>query len=108
MASVELSRRVENVVGYPPLAELGELQRREFHEALLEAATFRGSAWQVAGGDPKGRAEPAGAARRYERLGRLALGTRCLKVEQAFVDQSDRSSGRVVQNLTERSQVLHE
>ena len=40
MASVELSRRVEKVVGYPPLCELGDLQRREFHEALLEAATF--------------------------------------------------------------------
>jgi hypothetical protein len=40
MASAELSRRVEKVVGYPPPSELGELQRREFHEALLEAATF--------------------------------------------------------------------
>jgi hypothetical protein len=40
MASAELSRRVEKVVGYPPLSELGDLQRREFHEALLEAATF--------------------------------------------------------------------
>jgi hypothetical protein len=38
MASAELSRRVEKVVGYPPLSELGEPQRREFHEALLEAA----------------------------------------------------------------------
>jgi hypothetical protein len=24
-------------VGYPPLSEMGEQQRREFHEALLEA-----------------------------------------------------------------------
>ena len=39
MASAELSRRVEKVVGYPPLVELGDL-RREFHEALLEPATF--------------------------------------------------------------------
>jgi hypothetical protein len=31
MASVELSPRVERVVGYPPLSKLGELQRREFH-----------------------------------------------------------------------------
>ena len=38
--SAELSRRVEKVVGYPPLSELDALQRREFHEALLEAATF--------------------------------------------------------------------
>jgi len=40
MANAELSRRVEEVVGYPPLSELGDLQRREFHEALLEAASF--------------------------------------------------------------------
>jgi hypothetical protein len=40
MASLDLSRRVEKIVGHPPLSELGELQRREFHEALLEAATF--------------------------------------------------------------------
>ena len=38
------------VVGYPPLSELGELQRREFHEALLEAATFEDlpGKWQAA------------------------------------------------------------
>ncbi len=40
MVSVVLSRRVGKVVGYPPLSELGDLQRREFHEALLEAANF--------------------------------------------------------------------
>jgi hypothetical protein len=40
MASAELSRRVEKAVGYPPLSELGNLQRREFHEALLKAASF--------------------------------------------------------------------
>ena len=34
MASAELSRRVEQIVGYPPLSEMGDLQRREFHEAL--------------------------------------------------------------------------
>jgi len=39
MASVELSRRVEKVVGYPPLSEMGELQRREFHEALPAGPT---------------------------------------------------------------------
>jgi hypothetical protein len=32
--TAELSRRVEKVVGYPPLSEMGDLQRREFHEAL--------------------------------------------------------------------------
>jgi hypothetical protein len=40
MASAELSRRVEKVVGYPPLCDMDDPQRREFHEALLEAATF--------------------------------------------------------------------
>src|SRR5829696_8990927 len=40
MASADLSRRVEKVAGYPPLSEHGDLQRREFHEALLEAGTF--------------------------------------------------------------------
>jgi hypothetical protein len=50
MASAALSRRFDKIVGYPPLSELGELQRREFHEALREAATFedlRGK-WQAA------------------------------------------------------------
>ena len=40
MAGAYLSRRIERAVGYPPLLELGELQRREFHEALLEANSF--------------------------------------------------------------------
>jgi hypothetical protein len=50
MASADLRRRVETVVGYPPLSELGELQRREFDEALLEAATFEDlpGKWQAA------------------------------------------------------------
>ena len=50
MASAELSRRVGKVVGYPPLSELGDLQRREFHEALLEAGSFEGlpGKWQAA------------------------------------------------------------
>jgi hypothetical protein len=37
MASAELSRRVEKVVGHPPLSELGTDQRPEFHKALLDA-----------------------------------------------------------------------
>ena len=40
MASAELSRRVEKVVGYPPLSEMDDRQRREFHEALLNADSF--------------------------------------------------------------------
>jgi len=50
MASAELSRRIGKVVGYRPLSELGDLQRREFHEALLEAATFEDlpGKWQAA------------------------------------------------------------
>jgi hypothetical protein len=39
MASVELSRRVK-VVAYPPLCEMSDTQRREFHEALVDADTF--------------------------------------------------------------------
>ena len=50
MASAELSRRAEKVVSYPPLSELGAPQRREFHEALLDAATFEDlpGKWQAA------------------------------------------------------------
>ena len=40
----------EKVVGYPPLSELDALQRREFHEALLEAGSFEDlpGKWQAA------------------------------------------------------------
>jgi len=50
MASAELSRRVEKVVGYPPLRDMGAGQRREFHEALLEAGSFEDlpGKWQAA------------------------------------------------------------
>jgi hypothetical protein len=50
MASAELSRRVGKVASYPPLSEMGEQQRREFHEALLEADTFEDlpGKWQAA------------------------------------------------------------
>jgi hypothetical protein len=50
MPSTELSRRVEEVVGYPPLSELGDLPRREFHEALLDAVVFEDvpGKWQAA------------------------------------------------------------
>ena len=40
MASAELSRRVEKVVGHPPLVDLSDDQRREFHQALLDADGF--------------------------------------------------------------------
>jgi hypothetical protein len=40
MAKAELSRRVEKLVGYPPLSEMSDQQRREFHEALLDADGF--------------------------------------------------------------------
>ena len=48
--SAAMSERVGKVVGYPPLSELVELQRREFHEALLDAATFEDlpGRWQAA------------------------------------------------------------
>jgi hypothetical protein len=50
MASAEVSRRAGKVVGYPPLSEMGERQRREFQEALLEAASFEDlpGKWQAA------------------------------------------------------------
>ena len=50
MASAELSRRVEKVVGYPPLEEMDANQRREFHEALLDADSFEDlpGKWQAA------------------------------------------------------------
>jgi hypothetical protein len=50
MASAELSRRVSRVVGYPPLSEMSGPQRREFHEALLDADAFEylPGKWQAA------------------------------------------------------------
>jgi hypothetical protein len=50
MASAELSRRVEKVLGYPPLSELAAPQRQELHEALLEANSFEDlpGKWQAA------------------------------------------------------------
>jgi hypothetical protein len=57
MASAALSRRVRRVVAYPPLCDMSDLQRREFHEALLGADTFGGLRARGSG-DPQGRAEP--------------------------------------------------
>ena len=50
MARAELSRRVWKVVGYPPLCDMSDLQRREFHEALLDADAFEDmpGKWQAA------------------------------------------------------------
>jgi hypothetical protein len=50
MASAELSRRAEKVVGYPPLSKMDQHQRREFQEALLEADSFEDlpGKWQAA------------------------------------------------------------
>ena len=50
MASVELSRRVEKIVGYPPLCEMDDRQRRESHEALIDAEGFEDlpGKWQAA------------------------------------------------------------
>jgi hypothetical protein len=50
MASAELSRRVEKVLAYPPLSEMSDLQRREFHEALLDADSLEDlpGKWQAA------------------------------------------------------------
>jgi hypothetical protein len=50
MASADPSRRVEKVLGYPPLSEMSDAQRREFHEALLDADAFEDlpGKWQAA------------------------------------------------------------
>jgi hypothetical protein len=50
MASAALSRRAGKVVAYPPLCEMTDAQRREFHEALLDADTFEDlpGKWQAA------------------------------------------------------------
>ena len=50
MATAGLRRRVEKVVGYPPLVEMSAEQRRELHEALLNAHTFEDlpGKWQAA------------------------------------------------------------
>jgi hypothetical protein len=76
MASAELSRRVGKVVGYAPLSELDAAQRREFHEALLEAATFEDlpGKWQAAIVEAEQTAE---AARRHQRLGSSFLAVAC-------------------------------
>jgi hypothetical protein len=75
MASADLSRRVEKVVGYSPLSEMGDQQRREFHEALLEADDFEDLPWEMAGRDPEGRAEPAESALRTQRLAEVPPGS---------------------------------
>jgi hypothetical protein len=50
MASAELSRRVGKVVAYPPLCEMADQQRREFHEVLLDPDSFEDlpGKWQAA------------------------------------------------------------
>jgi hypothetical protein len=50
MASAVLSRRVEKVVTYPPLSEMGDRRRREFPEALLDTDRFEDlpGKWQAA------------------------------------------------------------
>lgn len=50
MARAELSRRGEKVVRLPAAREMDDRQRREFHEALLEADNFEDlpGKWQAA------------------------------------------------------------
>jgi hypothetical protein len=50
VASADLSRRVQKVVGYPPLSDMSTRQRREFHEALLDADNIEDlpGKWQAA------------------------------------------------------------
>jgi hypothetical protein len=71
MPTAELIRRAGKVVGYPPLSELDDVQRREFHEPLLEAGSFEDlpGKWQAAilaaeQNRPKLRVSAASEARR--------------------------------------------
>jgi hypothetical protein len=50
MASAELSRRVPKSRRHPLLCNMCDLQRREFHEALLDADSFEypPGKWKVA------------------------------------------------------------
>ncbi len=55
MASPALSRRVGKAVAYPPLCDASEDQRRELHEALLEATRSRTCPkWQAAAVEAEG------------------------------------------------------
>jgi hypothetical protein len=40
IARAELSHRVRKIAAYPPLCDMSDLQRREFHEALRDADSF--------------------------------------------------------------------
>jgi hypothetical protein len=64
MASAELSRRVEKVVGYPPLSEMGHQQRRAFHAALLDADAFEDlpGKWQAAISTPSRTGRSCGSS----------------------------------------------
>jgi hypothetical protein len=48
--SAALSERVAKLVGCPPLSEMDDRQRREFHEALLDVDCFEDlpGKWQAA------------------------------------------------------------
>jgi hypothetical protein len=50
MAGADLSRRVGKVLGYPSLCDMDDRQRREFHEALVDADAFEDlpGKWQAA------------------------------------------------------------
>jgi hypothetical protein len=50
MPSATLSRRVRKVVACPPLCEMSDLQRRDFHESLLDADSLADlpGKWQAA------------------------------------------------------------
>ena len=62
MATVALTGRVERVVGYPRLCDMVVDQRRDFHEALLEADTFEDLPGQWQAAIVTGGAEPTEAA----------------------------------------------
>ena len=80
MASAELSRRVEKVVAYPPLCEMSDRQRGEFHEALLDADDFDDlpGNWQAAILEAEqNHLKAAGYQRRLSLVGQAELALVC-------------------------------
>src|SRR5215207_6103619 len=96
MASTELRHRVEKVVAYPPLSELSDLQRRDFHEALLEAVSFE----DLPGGGRRRSWQWNRTGRGTSRQWRLMLDTAgCVHPIRRSSDHSSGFGARACRNL---------
>jgi hypothetical protein len=80
MATATLSRRVRRVVAYPPLCDMSDLQRREFHEALLDADTFE---------DLPGSGRPRSS--RQSRTGRTCGSSTAARSEEFLIPRADKA-----------------